>query len=122
MSFFSWLRNCNRSQAGEHSRPSGAPRKRASFRPQVEALEERWVPSFATPVDYPVGVNPQAVVTADLNHSMPDLVTADQGTYDSATGSYAGGGVSVLLALSSKKGAATRTFAPAQNYAVGSVR
>jgi hypothetical protein len=121
MSFFSWLRNCNRSQAGEHSRPSGAPRKRASFRPQVEALEERWVPSFAAPVDYPVGANPQAVVTADLNHDhKPDLVTANQGTYDSATSSYVGGGVSVLLALSGKNGAPTGTFAPARNYPVGS--
>jgi hypothetical protein len=59
------------------------------------------------------------VVTADLNHDGTlDLVTANQGTFDSATRTYTGGGVSVLLGLS-KKGAAAGAFAAAQNYATG---
>jgi hypothetical protein len=68
-----------------------------------------------------VGTNPQALVTADLNNDgAPDLVTANLGTYNSATGTFAGGGVSVLLGLRDHKGRPTGAFGAAQNYAVGS--
>src|SRR5262249_52733016 len=92
-------------------------------RPRLEVVEDRCLPSgFSTPVNYPVGTNPQAVVTADVNGDGPlDIITANEGTYDSATGTYAGGGGSVPLGSSSgKRGSTTSTFAPAQNYAVGS--
>jgi hypothetical protein len=86
-----------------------------SFRPRLEVLEERWLPSFSAPTHYPVGTNPQAMVTAYLNSDGKlDLITANQGTYSSTTGTFVGGGVSVLL------GKSHGTFGSAQNYAVGS--
>src|SRR5262249_6593201 len=93
-----------------------------SLRPWLQGLEDRCLPSgFSTPVNYPVGTNPQAVVTADVNgDGKLDIITANEGTYDSATGTYASGGVSVLLGLQDKKGRATGSFAAAQNYAVSS--
>jgi hypothetical protein len=45
MSFSSWLRNLIRSDPGERIRTHGSSRKRATFRPQLEALEDRCVPS-----------------------------------------------------------------------------
>src|SRR5437763_11807703 len=45
MSFFSWLRNRQRSAPGERRRPQGPAHKRAAFRPRLEALEDRWLPS-----------------------------------------------------------------------------
>jgi hypothetical protein len=54
------------------------------------------------------------VITADVNgDGKLDLITSNAGT------SAGGGGISVLLAVSGKKGAATGTFAPPQTYAIG---
>jgi hypothetical protein len=52
----------------------------------IEDLEERTVPAFLAPVDYPVGGSPQAVVTGDFNNDT---------RLDLAVGS--GNAVSVLL-------------------------
>jgi hypothetical protein len=102
MSFSSWLRS-RKSTSTQDRHWRGSARKSAAFRPRLEALEDRCLPSFSSPTSYAVGANPQAVVTADLNgDGRLDLVTANR----SATG------VSVLLAKNS-------SFAPAQNYAVG---
>jgi hypothetical protein len=118
---FSWLRIGKKHGSDEHKRTRRSPRQRPGFRPRLEGLEDRCLPSFTTPTYYPTGPSPQAVVTADLNgDGKLDLVTADLGTFDS-TGKYVGGGgVSVLLATTTagKKGS-INTFAPAQNYAVG---
>jgi hypothetical protein len=118
MAFFSWLRNLP--SAGHRTRPGRAQPTRR-FRPHLEALEDRCLPSgFKLAISYPVGTAPQAVVTADLNHDGAlDLITANLGTYNSATGTYAGAGVSVLLGQRHKSGP-TGTFGAAQNYAVGS--
>jgi hypothetical protein len=48
MRFSSWLRNCVRSLTGPQGRTSGAPRKRPRFRPRLECLEDRWLPSALT--------------------------------------------------------------------------
>src|SRR5258707_12513117 len=48
MWFSSWLRNRNRSDAVERSRAHGSPRQRAIYRPRMEALENRWLPSTLT--------------------------------------------------------------------------
>jgi hypothetical protein len=48
MWFSSWLTNRNSSQAGTCGRAPGAPRKRSTFRPRLEALEGRWLPTILT--------------------------------------------------------------------------
>src|SRR5258708_1301393 len=48
MWFSSWLRNRKRSDAGERSRTHGSSRKRAIYRPRLEALEDRALPSNYT--------------------------------------------------------------------------
>jgi hypothetical protein len=48
MRFLSWLRNGTLSLAHASGRAHGAPRQRATFRPSVEALEGRNVPSTLT--------------------------------------------------------------------------
>jgi hypothetical protein len=86
------------------------PRTRAAIRrtachPALEVLDDRWLPSFLPPASYPVGTNPQAMVTADLNgDGKLDLVVANAGSDNR---------VSVLL------GNGDGTFKPAVNYAVG---
>jgi hypothetical protein len=64
MSFFSWLRSRNESTAVKLATGEGAPRKRAAFRPQLEALEDRWLPSFASPTSIPIPISyPVALAT-----------------------------------------------------------
>jgi hypothetical protein len=113
---FSWLRNGKRSLSAERGGAQRSSRRRVSCRPRLDVLEDRCLPSgFSAPVNYPVGTNPQAVVTADVNgDGKLDLITANQGTYDSATGTYVGGGVSVLL------GNGRGGFGAARNYAAAS--
>jgi hypothetical protein len=70
----------------------------------LETLEDRVVPSFLPPVNYPTGTNPLAVVTADLNgDGRLDLITANAGDNT----------ISVRL------GNGDGTFGAAQTYAVG---
>ena len=58
------------------------------IRLHVEALEDRCLPSFSPAASFPVGANPQAVVTADFNND---------GHLDLATANPATSTVSVLL-------------------------
>src|SRR5262245_41701142 len=54
MSFSSWLRN----------RKCCAP---APYRPRLESLEDRSLPSFSAPISYPAASEPYAVLTANFN-------------------------------------------------------
>src|SRR5262245_3831702 len=107
MSFHHWLRILrsalapNRSQRHHHSRGS---HRAATPRPGLEQLEDRCVLSFSPAVSYPVGTNPQVVVTADFNND---------GRLDLATANYGDNTVSVLL------GNANGTFQLAGTSATG---
>ena len=48
MWFSSWLSNRKQADAGKGGRTHAPPRRRSTFRPRLEALEDRWVPSTLT--------------------------------------------------------------------------
>src|SRR5437867_498641 len=80
-----------------------------SFRPFVEALENRTLLSFLLPVDYATGKYPSSVAVGDFNgDGHLDLAVA-------INGRVSGGTVSVLL------GNGDGTFRDPQDYAVGSM-
>jgi hypothetical protein len=77
---------------------------RRRFRPLLEVLEDRSVPSFLPAVSYPVGANPAALAVGDFNNSGRDgLVVANAGDND----------VSVFL------GGPGGALQPVGTYAVG---
>src|SRR2546428_13621074 len=76
----------------------------STHKPGLELLEDRCLLSFSPAVSYPVGVNPQAVVTGDFN---------GDGRLDLAVANQSSNTVSILL------GNADGTFQPAQNFATG---
>jgi hypothetical protein len=61
--------------------------RRTSRRLQLDALEDRTLPSFYAPVSFAAGPNPEAVVTADFN---------GDGRLDLAVANYSSGTISVL--------------------------
>lgn len=104
MSITSWLaRHFNiQPQQSRRDGRRGLRERRRSF---LEGLEERRMLAFLPAVDYPTGVNPQAVVSADFNND---------GQLDLATANGGDNTVSVLL------GDGQGGFAGASHLSVGS--
>jgi hypothetical protein len=73
MNLFSWV--SKRLKTVRHSHRVSVGRPTARFRPQLEMLEGRDLPSFSAPVAYP-SYQTQALVTADMkNNGKLDLVS-----------------------------------------------
>ena len=69
-------------------RRRGAPRG-ATYRPNLEALEDRALPSFYAPVGYATGATPNAVVTADFNSDgRLDVAVANYGSSNTVSRSF----------------------------------
>ena len=92
----------SRTSTPTHRRPNR--RRPPSSRLSLESLEDRCLLSFSPAVSYPVGTNPQAVVTGDFN---------GDGRLDLAVANSSSNTVSLLL------GNAGGTFQPARNFATG---
>ncbi len=71
-------------------------------RPRFEPLEDRYLLSFSPATSFPVGQNPQAVMTGDFNND---------GRLDLATANFYGNDISILL------GNGDGTFQASRNYA-----
>ena len=103
----SWLDGLRPSPPNRRARraPRPAVRRKPPARPplSVETLDDRIVPGFLAPADYPTGLSPYAVVSADFNgDGKPDLVAAN----------FAGDSISVWL------GNGNGTFQPAKTLVV----
>jgi hypothetical protein len=109
MRFLSWLDGLNadssrrRSKRGQARRPRRQP---AGIKLSLEALEDRSMPSFLAPVNYPApfGTYANSVLTADFNGDGRLDLAAAVPNYPSST-------VSLLL------GNGDGTFQPARNFA-----
>jgi hypothetical protein len=91
MLLYSWLRRLRSTLAPDRGRRHHKGRgslRAATHRPSLEVLEDRLTPSFSPATSFPVGPNPQVVVTADFNND---------GHLDLATTNAGGNTVSVLL-------------------------
>jgi hypothetical protein len=105
MSFPSWLRHHRYDPApGESHRGRRASHRALTRRLNLEVLEERIVPAFLAPVDYPVDLSPSAVKVGDFN---------SDGIKDLATSITGNSSVSVLL------GNPDGTFQPARSSSSG---
>jgi hypothetical protein len=86
---------------GHGNRGRRTSRWPTAFQLQLEALEDRTLPSFYAPVSYATDTSPYAVVTADFNRD---------GRLDLAVANYGSNTVSILL------GNGDGTFQAARNY------
>src|SRR5262249_50202922 len=107
MSLHRWLHNLRSALTpgrGQRQHQGRSSLRAASYRPGLEVLEGRLTPSFSPATSFPVGPNPQAVVTADFNND---------GRLDLATANAAGNTVSVSL------GDGRDGFGAANHFATG---
>jgi hypothetical protein len=70
----SWLRNQQRSNPGERRRRHGGAHQRATFRPRLEALEDRWLPSQ-------IGLTVTSLVDSGPGTLRAAILTADAGSH-----------------------------------------
>jgi hypothetical protein len=105
MFYSKWLRK--RSSNRLANRSIQQRKRQACFRPWLEMLEDRALPSavsFSPAVNYPTGSNPEYVAVGDFN---------GDGKADLAVASFDSNSVGVL------RGNGDGTFQPARNFAVG---
>jgi hypothetical protein len=63
-------------------RPATVRWRRRDYRPQLEVLEDRAVPSFVTASNFPTGASPNGIAAGDLNHDgRLDVVSVGNGTF-----------------------------------------
>lgn len=106
--FTSWIRSLFQkssrpSRRGRSSPKTSAPR----FRPGIEGLEDRTVPTFLAPTSFAAGTNPAQLAVADFN---------GDGKSDVAIVNNTLAGTTVGIMLSNGDG----TFQPTVDYAAGS--
>src|SRR5262249_56214137 len=81
MSLHSWLQSLRSALApgrGRHKHGHRGSKRAPTHRPNLETLEDRSVPAFLAPVDYPVGSRPVEVQAGDFNgDGIPDLANAN---------------------------------------------
>jgi FG-GAP-like repeat/FG-GAP repeat len=98
------------SQPTQRADGAPAPSRRGPFRPRLEGLEDRCLPSFGPALSFPTGIEPRAVALGDFNgDGKLDLAVADHfGT--TRPGGPVDGTLSVL------PGNGDGTFGPAVSY------
>jgi hypothetical protein len=62
-----WIQGLFKSLTSKPTRERPIRHRCPASRLRVEALEDRWVPSFALPVDYAPGMSASFLVAADFN-------------------------------------------------------
>jgi hypothetical protein len=85
----SWWRNPKRSGVGERRHTRGAPRQRSTFRPHLEALEDRWVPSTLKHTNILVvtntldnGLNSNYLIPGSLRYEIAQAQSNDTIVFD----------------------------------------
>src|SRR5689334_4355187 len=64
---FSWIRRLFARKVTTYRRPAKAAKRLRGFRPELENLEDRLVPTFLAPVSMAAGGNPSGIAVADYN-------------------------------------------------------
>ncbi len=75
---FSWLQRLLKRTSKTYVRPAKVAKRRTAFALTVENLEDRVVPAFLAPVNFPAGTSPTAIATGDFNgDGRQDIVTVN---------------------------------------------
>jgi hypothetical protein len=89
--YFPWLKRLFASSRS--CRRSAVRSRRPSYRPALELLEDRSVPSFVTAINTPTGASPNGMALGDFNHDGKlDVVTVSNGNFTNAVNVQLGNG------------------------------